>query len=207
MFYFLRLKHLLQVLSILLLQYGCTPILYVTGDIKKPKYEDSIAVKSFVLNEKAIYNTLFVAKDEKNLGFFTDSIVNHLPAILIFNKDQVNIFADRTCPWSTIRHLDSLNDLKNDTSITISKKVTVQKLLAPLAPIAGVWPDEKIVSQYDYFIFYTWAKFVPRLSKKMINDVNKFAEMNSNRVFIGAINLDLQQSWIGKTAGSQLNTK
>jgi hypothetical protein len=85
----------------------------------------------------------------------------------------------------------------------INKKVTVQKLLAPLAPIAGVWPDEKTFSQYDYFIFYTWAKFVPRLSKKMIHDVNKFASMNSNKVFIGAINLDLQQSWIGKTASSR----
>jgi hypothetical protein len=198
MFFFLKPKRLLQVLSIVLLQYGCTSILYVTGDLKKPKYEDSIAVKSFVLNEKAKYNTLFVAKDEKNMVFFTDTIVNQLPAILIFNKDQVKILADRTCPWSTIRSLDSLNDLKNDTSVTISKKVTVQKLLAPLASIAGAWPDEKTLSQYDYFIFYTWAKFVPKLSKKMINDVNRFVEMNSNRVFIGAINLDLQQSWIGQ---------
>lgn len=201
MFIFLRPKHLLQVLSILLLQYGCTPILYVTGNIKKVKYEDPIAVKSFVLNEKATYNMLFVAKDEKNLGFFLDTIFSHLPAILIFNKDQVNIFADRTCPWSTIQYLDSLNDQENDTSIVINKKVTVQKLLAPLTSIAGVWPDEKILSQYDYFIFYTWAKFVPKLSKKMIHEINKFAEMNSRRVFIGSINLDLQQSWIGKTAG------
>jgi hypothetical protein len=200
MFFFLRPRHLLQVLSIFLLQYGCTPIFYLTGDIKKPKYEDPVTVKSFVLNEEAKYNTLFVTKDEKNLDFFTNTIANHLPAILIFNKDQVNIFADRSCPWATIRHLDSLNDLKNDTAVMTDKKVTVQKLVAPLTPIAGTWPDEKTLSQYDYFIFYTWAKFVPKLSKKMINDVNKFAEMNSNRIFIGAINLDLQQSWVEKTA-------
>jgi len=182
--------------------HGCTPILYITGDVKKIKYEDSIALKSFVLHEKAKYTTLFVVKDEKNLHFFTDTIVNHLPAILIFNKDQVNILADRTCPWSTIRYLDSLNSLTNDNA---NKKVTVRKLLAPLVPIAGVWPDEKTLDQYDYYIFYTWAKFVPKLSKKMINDVNKFVEMKGYRVFIGAINLDLQQSWLEKATSRQLN--
>lgn len=166
--------------------FSCKQVLMVTGYVKNPKKEDSLSITGFTNEAAGKYNGLFVAKGPEAFKDFTVSVTDKCPAVLIFNKAGEYILSDQRCAWVNVKQLDSLERLSVGR-----KELALEKMLALLKPLNGSMPG----NGYDYFVFYTWAMYSPKLSRKMISEVNRFAGTDTPGIFIGAINLDLQQEW------------
>ncbi len=169
---------------------SCKPLLWISGFYKAPRYEDFKSVKKFASNAK--YHSLLVTRSLKGYEFFIDSLSHGYLHVFIFNRDKQLLLNNSECQWANVRLLDSLETTRN---FKIDTTVTVKKLAAILESINGLAMDDKQMKEYDYFIFYSWVKWSPRLSRKMIQDVNNFGFKTDKNIFVASVNLDYQKSW------------
>lgn len=170
--------------------FSCKPILHIAGQYKKPKFEDEISLRNFCGNENV--GNLFVIKDLESFAKVYDSISNDLPSLYVFNRDRNQIYYDVSCSWAKISNLDSIYTNQNINDITLN----VDKVLSFFKQVNTDVKNSDVNQEYDYYIIYSWAKYVPKLSKIMMKDVAKIKEMYKDKnIYFASINYDLQKAF------------
>jgi len=170
---------------------SCKLVLKITGNFKNPKYESREDIRRYAEQYGGKYDGLYVCKDQRSLKIITDSFAG-VPTVLVFNKDFENLYADKRCPWRNSYELDSLSlgsIWKKD------EKIKLTSITDKIFCIDGQAINNTESSKIDYYVFYCWAKFVPKLSKRMIGEIGLFSKSKSSNVYVGSIDLDLQKSW------------
>ena len=177
-------------LSLTSCQFLANTFLKTTGNMKKAKYETPASVIAYLKKQDAEYDGSYIFRDKYKMKYFLDTIYDALPGIVVFDKDYKNIIKDYKCFSSKPTGLDSLINSgswkKNDNQLHL-------KLLEQLTVIdsaAGI--NNK---SYDFYVFYMWAKFFPKKSNEMIQENNALYRNFHERIYIGSINMDLQESW------------
>jgi len=172
----------------------CKPALKLTGNYKSPKKENAISIKNYCSRNDVKYDLLFCAKSESDYKAFL-KMYNAIPTTLIYNHagDLVSVNSGSDCPWQTLQKFKELND-SNKTAVTIIKGNNISGILSHLHCIDG--NSTSLANyDYDYLFVYTWAKFIPKLSKDMFA-ASKDVKSNAHfRVKVISVNLDLQDTW------------
>ncbi|GAA0530488.1 hypothetical protein [Chitinophaga japonensis] len=190
-------KNTLAVCILLVFHVSCRPVASILGYVKKIRPETPETVTAYIKAQGGSYTTLFTVDNPVDYKFFLDTLLeNHAATILVYNKDQVNILRDRSCPWSLLKQVDSLYTRHhNQLPPQVSPASDLKMLQTLLRPIDGDWPEDLSIGKYDYYVFYTWAKFYPKLSIRLMDQVNELKKKNGGHIFWGAVNMDFQESW------------
>ncbi len=168
--------------------FSCKHLLHITGQYNKPKFEDKISLIKFQGKDKS--SNLFVPKDYESFFKVYDSLSADVPNLYIFNKARNQIYSDVNCSWAKLSKLDSIYTLGNvnDSTLNVDKVLYFFKQIDKDVEYADVGEN------YDYYIIYSWAKYLPGLSKKMIKDVAKIKDMHKGKkIYFASINYDLQK--------------
>lgn len=180
----------LLLMTAVLFLVSCRGILKASGDYKNPKKETPESITSYLKDQGALYDGVFIFRGKTAMKYFLDSVYNSVPAIIVFDKDFKNFITDYKCFSSKPTGLDSLlrtgSWKKND-------KLIHQRLLDQLMNIDGSSLTQN--STKEFHVFYTWAKFFPKKSNEMIRENNDLYRNFHDRLYIGAINMDMQESW------------
>ena len=187
-------KALSALLFIIFLISACKPVLKMSGNYKSPKKENPISIKNYCSRNDVKYDLMFCAKSESDYKAFL-KMYNAIPTTLIYNRagDLVSVNSGSDCPWQTLQKFKELND-SNKATVVIIKDRNISGILSHLHCIDG---DSTSLSNndYDYLFVYTWAKFIPKLSKGMFA-ASKDVKSNAHfRVKVIAVDLDLQDTW------------
>jgi hypothetical protein len=181
-------KTLIFIFCCALSLYSCKAYLKATGNYKEPEYESREAVKSYVHNYGTGYDGLFVCKSKEKMKFVIDSVNNSIPFIMVFDKDFRYLHTDQKCPWKNAGELDSL---QNNKIWVPTDEINFARLNESIECING----KTVGAGYRFYIFYFWAKYIPKLSQDMIKQVQGFSQAKKEGIYIGAINMDLQEGW------------
>lgn len=171
---------------------SCSFLAKVSGDYKEPKKEDLKSISSF--SKQIDHHRIFYAKNAVSWKSFFDSINNVITYVYLFNSQGKQIFADSSCPWKSLTEIESIV-AKNTSNLNTGK--TLENFLQYFDEfeIANNTKFSFFEQKYDYYILYTWAKYVPKLSRQMIDDVNRIAQNSNKKIFVGSLNLDMQKIW------------
>ncbi|GAA4336355.1 hypothetical protein [Flaviaesturariibacter amylovorans] len=167
---------------------SCTMVARMSGAYKTPQPETTATLSTFLEEAGASVDGLFVCPTKAAYKQFADSLGQSIPHLYVFDASGQNLYNNSKCPWQNVRQLDSL---RTQAGFRTNGDFRVTQLLQPLALVKGNAPS----GQYDYYLFFVWARFVPKLSKEMIADVRAFRGRSGGRIYVGALNMDLQQSW------------
>lgn len=171
---------------------SCKLMLRMSGTYKKPVAESRENVLSYIHSKNAVTDAVFSCRSEGDYRYFIDSVNNSIPWILVFDRNFKNMYTDTKCSWSASRSLDSL---ENSAGWKLNEKLSFTAMLQRMDLLEGKLPVQDNGEPYDFYVFYTWAIFVPRLSNSMIGEISNYKSKTGDKVFVGAINLDLQKDW------------
>lgn len=172
-------------IMLLFLNSGCKMFLGATGNYKKPRVESVESIKLYLGPEKN-YDGLYIVQTDSLLKFFFDSVGSSIPNVYIFNKERQNIYQSKSCAWANINQLDSLQSVEG---WTVNPTFQISDIEKAVTLVDGKKPQPK----HDYLVYFVWAKFIPKLSDKMIADMRKDFKEKRQNVYIGNINVDMQE--------------
>jgi hypothetical protein len=181
-------------LMIFLLLASCKPIiktyLKATGNLKKAKSETPASVSAYLKNQDAKYDGSYIFNNKNNFKYFIDSINENITAIIVFDKGFENYFRDYICFSAKPTGLDSLLHTlswkKNSNQIN-------RKMMDRLTSIdSSASINDK---NYDLYVFYVWAKYLPKKSNEMIRQINDLYRNFHDRIYFGSVNVDMQETW------------
>jgi len=164
--------------------YSCTLFYTAAGAYKKPQRETPASIKEHIGGKN--YDGLYIIKNDSTLKFFIDSIGSSVPNVMIFNKAHQNIYQSKTCVWANVNQIDSIH---SSGAWNVKEGYRFENIQNSVSLIDGVKPD----TNHEFIIYYVWAKFSPKLSKKLLASIEKDYKAKKMDVYIGNINVDLQK--------------
>lgn len=185
-------KSILPVAAIcaLLSLSACKAYLKATGNYSNPRYEKKADLLAFLSAENARYDEAFVFNNKVQLKYFVDSISPYIPAIIVFDKGFQNYFIDYKCFSAKATGLDSLTKTAAWMPNSRQIQLKLQEELSSIDTRASIAAGNK-----DLYVFYVWARFYPKKSQEMIGEVTQLYNNLHDRVYVGAINVDMQSGW------------
>jgi len=156
-------------------------LLSITGDYKKPQYEEAEDVIDYCEKANVIYDEIWMAKNEDYRRILNEDYIHHIPQVLIFDKNKSNITIEegKDCVGSIMYFL-------NDTIIKpINTHDTL--LYSNILENCTVIKDAQISSNPDYYYIISWAKYFPKMADdvfKKVNDLRTIGKINANYILL-----------------------
>lgn len=186
----LKLISLVAFISIILMTTACKSVLKVTGNYKKPQKESAVSIVSYLEVQHALYDEAYIPKSKLGLKYILDSINGFMPSIIVFDKDYKNYILDYKCFSAKPTGLDSL--MKSGAWKRDSSSI-YQRLSAQISLINA--PSKDPINNKEIYVFYFWAKYLPKKSNEMIQENAKLFTQFHKSIYVASVNLDLQGSW------------
>jgi|GEM_PF-6557793 len=168
-----------------------------------PKIENAQTVKSWngLNTEHAL---LVVASTKINFSYLQENI--GVPGIIVFDKEGVPIISSRGdgCQITARNKLKDLGSKEFERANEISGKfLRFDSLFDKFSVIDKSVGHNKI--DYDYTVVYTWAKYLPKHSRDMMEAVNQGLADNKAKVLLISLNLDYMDMWTSGTVGDEID--
>jgi predicted small secreted protein len=181
---------LMAFLSLTSCQFFARTFLKTTGNLKESKNETPVSVLAYLKKQDARYDGSYIFNDKYSFKYFLDSINENITAIIVFDKGFKNYFRDYICFQAKPTGLDSI---LNTMSWEKNSNQIHQKLMDRLTIIDGISSINN--KKYDLYVFYVWAKYLPKKSNQMIRQINDLYRNFHDRIYFASINVDAQESW------------
>lgn len=171
-------------------------LLYAAG-VKKPKIESTDEIIGYA---SKLEQTEFVAISSSKDNFIFLQSNFGVPGLIVFNDHHYPIKSSHgtNCPDVARQFLTKLND--GTTFPADYSNLSVKKIEDILSKVTIIKGDslqlDSLISSgaYRYIVIYSWAKYMPRQSRKMIRGVQEFQLSGNNILFI-SLNLDYSSKW------------
>ncbi len=156
-------------------------ILRITGDYKKPQYEEIAGIIEYCDNAGVNYDEIWMAKNEDYRRILNEDYIHFIPQVFIFDKNKSNLTIEegKDCVGSIMYFL-------NDTIIKpINTHDTL--LYSNILEKCTVIKDAQINSNPDYYYIISWAKYFPKMTDdvfKKVNDLRKIGKINAKYILL-----------------------
>lgn len=171
-------------------------LLYAAG-VKKPKIE---SVDDIIRYASEVEQTDYVAISSSKENFIFLQSDFGVPGLIVFNEYHYPIKSSHgtNCPDVARQFLAKLND--GSTFPADYSNLSIKNIDEVLSKITIVKGDSlQLVSliesgAYHYIVFYSWAKYMPRQSRKMMRGIQEF-QLSGNKILFISLNLDYSSKW------------
>lgn len=156
-------------------------VLRITGDYKKPQYEEIDNIIEYCEKAGVIFDEIWMAKNEDYRRILNEDYIHYFPQVLIFDKNKSNITIEegKECVGSIMYFL-------NDTII---KPINTHDTLLYFKILENctVIKDTQINSNPDYYYIISWAKYFPKMADdvfKKVNDLRTIGKINAKYILL-----------------------
>lgn len=191
----------ITLIIVVLFFFGKSILLSFSG-IKNPVIESVETIKS---------TDVIQAKYDWLAGSISKSGFNKLqeqlgvPGIIVFDKNGHALLSNRG-EGCQITARSKLKELGLNTKIDSSRATKGFRLFDDLLSNTEVINkgNQSNIEQYKYIVVYTWAKYLPKQSKDMINAVYDGLKDNKDMVLVISLNLDYLNTWENGNIGDKI---
>ena len=163
-------------------------ILSIAGHYKSPQIESPSSIKEFISHNNSDYDRLYVVHNENARAELQTYGVTGVPTVQIYdrNKHLLTMASDSHCDWA-------LTYFFKDSSQQMSAKdsLTYPLVLERLSPV-DLRSDK---DTFDYYIITYWAKFLPKLTKRLFEQTNMLKDSMEEKICFMSVSIDDQESW------------
>jgi len=184
-------KKVLFLLLVLFLT-SCNNVLLLiakgAGELIEPQKETPAGIIGYCGQMTVNYDQLYMIKSQSTYSAFVNKYKN-LPGIFVFDKNKylVKTVGQNNCPWTLL-------NLPYDTTIQRNRVENTELYNEIMSDFTLINSKTEQV-KFDYYIFCSWAKYTPKLTKALFETVNKQKKENKLNVCHILLNVDLQESW------------
>lgn len=166
--------------------------LKISGHYRAPHYETPESVLEFAKASNIYYDRLYIPKSLQSFKEMNAAHLAAVPLIRIFdkNKDLLKTAIDNDCSWA----LADFFHRKQGEGLIVKHDSSYAHTLQHIT-LLDVKSDQ---DTFDYYIMSNWAKYVPKLSNSLFEQISVLKkDLDMNVCFI-SINIDSQKEWEGE---------
>jgi hypothetical protein len=183
-------------LSLLILALaGCKTYMHFKYGLTQPKEETPETLMTFTEKQHFPTENLYMFSDSASYNraiknpMFRKYLVNHM----IFDHEGILLQRDTMqCQWSGY---DKVKSLKTDSVYETCKDLQLSTILPHIQPIGKISMSGDSVTNPDFTIVVTWAKFLGTYNSRLFVLSEAVALNTTARIKIVWLNVDMQQSW------------